>query len=139
MKIKIQKIHDDVNIPNYAHPGDAGMDLHSRELRTLEQGEPHLFKLGLKMELPEGHVAMICDRSSMGKKGVRVLGGIIDAHYRGEWGVVLINLTRKEIKIEPGDRIAQALILPVKSPEIEETSSLSETARGEGGFGSTGK
>jgi dUTP pyrophosphatase len=139
VKIKIKKLHDDVKIPEYAHPGDAGMDVYSRELRTLEQGEPHLFKLGFSVEIPEGHVAMICDRSSMGKKGVRVLGGIIDAHYRGEWGVILINLTKKEIKIEPGDKIAQALLLPVVSGTVEETQDLSETQRGAGGFGSTGK
>jgi dUTP pyrophosphatase len=139
MKMQIKKLHADVNVPQYAHPGDAGMDLYSRELRTLEQGEPHLFKLGFCSEFPEGHVAMICDRSSMGKKGIRVLGGVIDAHYRGEWGVLLVNLTNKEIKIEPGDKIAQVLLLPVASAQIEEVHSLSDTARGEGGFGSTGK
>ena len=137
--LKIKKLHDEVMVPAYAHPGDAGFDLYSREMRTLEQGEPHLFKLGFATEFPEGWVAMLCDRSSMGKKGIRVLGGIIDAHYRGEWGVILVNLTEKEVKIEPGDKIAQALLLPVGSGDMQVSGELSETARGSGGFGSTGR
>lgn len=139
MVVKIKKLQDDVKLPEYAHPGDAGLDLYARETRTLEQGEPHLFKLGFSTEIPEGYVAMLCDRSSMGKKGVRVLGGIIDCHYRGEWGVILVNLTNNEVKVAPGDKIAQALILPVAGAMVEEVAELSETRRGEGGFGSTGR
>lgn len=137
--IKFRKLHDDVVLPRYAHPGDAGLDLYSRETRTLERGEPYLFKLGLAAELPEGYVAMICDRSSLGLKGVRVLGGVIDAHYRGEWGVILVNLTSREVLIKPGEKIAQALLLPVASAHVEVVEELSKTARGAGGFGSTGK
>ena len=139
MKVKLKKLHDDVTLPSYAHDGDVGMDLISREMRTLEQGEPYLFRLGFATEFPEGYVAMVCDRSSMGKKGVRVLGGIIDPHYRGEWAVILVNVTEKEVKIEPGDKIAQALFLPVERAELEETKTLNDSARGTGGFGSTGR
>jgi len=137
--MKVKRLDIDVTLPSYAHPGDAGLDLYSRELRTLEQGEPHLFRLGFSAEFPEGHVAMLCDRSSMGKKGVRVLGGIIDAHYRGEWGVILVNLTNKEVKIKPGDKIAQALLLPIATVDVRKSDGLSETKRGAGGFGSTGR
>jgi len=139
MKIKIKKLHDDVKVPNYAHPGDAGMDLYSRDLRTLEQGEPHLFKLGFQMELPEGYVALIKDKSGLALKGLHTMGGVIEYTYRGEYGVILNNVTRKEIKIEPGQKIAQLIIVPIVTAGIEESVALSETKRGAGGFGSTGK
>ncbi|MBR9692899.1 dUTP diphosphatase [Candidatus Woesearchaeota archaeon] len=138
MKIKIQKLYDDVKVPHYAHPGDAGMDLYSRDLRTLEQGEPHLFKLGFKLELPEGFVAFIKDKSGLALKGLHTMGGVIEHTYRGEYGVILNNVTSKEIKIEPGHKIAQLVILPIATADIEE-GKLSETKRGEGGFGSTGR
>ncbi len=138
VRIKIEKLHDDVKVPGYAHPGDAGMDLFSREMRTLEQGEPYLFKLGFKLEVPEGYVALIKDKSGLATKGLTTMGGVIDHTYRGEYGVILNNVTNKEYKIEPGDKIAQLLIVPIATAEIEEAG-LSETKRGEGGFGSTGR
>ncbi len=137
--VKFKRLHDGVELPSYAYPGDAGMDLRSRERRTLEQGEPHLFRLGFAAEIPEGHVGMLCDRSSMGKRGVRVLGGVMDAHYRGEWGVILVNLTEHEVLVSPGDKIAQVLFLPVAAADVEEADELSETRRGAGGFGSSGR
>ena len=137
--VKFKKLHNDVKIPFLAHPGDAGVDIYSREHRTLEQGEPYMFKTGFSTEFSEGWVAMICDRSSMGSKGVKVMGGIIDSGYRGEWGVVLTNLTRKEVVIRPGDRIAQILFLPVANPVISTINELSGSQRGLGGFGSSGK
>lgn len=139
LTIFFKKLYDDVKVPTLVNPSDVGIDIYSREHRTLEQGEPYLFKTGFATEFPEGWVAMICDRSSMGLKGVKVLGGIIDPAYRGEWGVVLTNLTRKEVVIKPGDRIAQIIFMPVATPSIRLTSELSETQRGSGGFGSTGK
>ncbi len=139
MKIRIQKLHDDVKVPAYAHPGDAGMDLCSRELRTLEQGEPHLFKLGFKMELPAGYVALIKDKSGLALKGLHTMGGVIEHTYRGEWGVILNNVTDREYRVAPGDKIAQVVILPVATAAIEEAAELSETKRGAGGFGSTGR
>ncbi len=137
--IRIQKLHDDVKVPAYAHPGDAGMDLYSRELRTLEQGEPHLFKLGFKLELPPGYVAFIKDKSGLALKGIHTMGGVIEHTYRGEYGVILNNVTSREFKVEPGDKIAQLVILPVATATLEAADALSETARGEGGFGSTGR
>lgn len=139
MKIKIKKLHEDVILPKYAHPGDAGMDLFSRELRTLERGEPHLFKLGFQLELPEGYVALIKDKSGLALKGLHTMGGVIEHTYRGEYGVILNNVTTREVKIEPGQKIAQLLIMPICTADIEEAEALSETTRGAGGFGSTGK
>ena len=115
------------------------MDLYSREHRTLERGDPHIFKLGFATEFPEGWVAMIQDRSSMGAKGIRVLGGIIDPSYRGEWGAILVNLTDREIVVKPGDRIAQVLFKQVGKAEVETVKELSGSERGAGGFGSTGR
>lgn len=119
MKVRFKPLTNDVITPSYAHEGDAGMDLYSREKRTLEQGEPHKFRLGFACEFPKGNVALIQDRNSMGSRGVRVLGGVIDPQYRGEWMVVLVNLTDAEVVINPGDRIAQVLFMPVVRAEIE--------------------
>lgn len=138
-EIKFKKLFVDVKLPSYMKEHDVGMDIYSREHRTLEQGEPYMFKTGFSTEFSEGWVAMICDRSSVGFKGVKVMGGIIDPGYRGEWGVVLTNLTRKEIVIRPGDRIAQILMLPVAHAIISEVKELSNSDRSSGGFGSTGR
>ena len=139
IQISFKKLHDDVILPSYAHEGDAGMDVHSREHRTLEQGEPHLFKLGFCIEMPKGTVGLIQDRSSMGKKGIRNLGGVVDAHYRGEWAVMLVNTTANEVVINKGDRIAQILFMPVQTAKSTIKDELSKTTRGDGGFGSSGK
>lgn len=140
MKVSFRRIKEEAVIPSYAHKGDAGMDLYSCEQRTLEQGEPYLFKLGFSSMFEEGYVALVQDRSSMGLRGVRTLGGVIDAGYRGEWGVILINLTDKEILINKGDRIAQVLFMPVTTVQVYgEESNEPARERAEGGFGSSGK
>jgi dUTP pyrophosphatase len=139
VKIQLKKLHPDVQLPAYAHPGDAGLDLFSRETRTLEQGEPHLFKLGFSLELPEGFVAIIKDKSGLGLRGITTLGGVIEHTYRGEYGVLLLNTTERSYFVKPGDKIAQLLIMPIATAELEEVSELSETKRGAGGFGSTGR
>ncbi len=139
VRIRCKRLHVDVKLPSYAHPGDAGMDLFSRELRTLEQGEPHLFRLGFSLELPPGFVAFIKDKSGLALKGLHTMGGVIEHTYRGEYGVILNNVTEKEYLVRPGDKIAQLVILPVATAEIEEATELSETSRGPGGFGSTGR
>ena len=137
--LKLKKLVPDVTLPSYAHPGDAGMDLYGRETRTLEQGEPHVFKLGFALELPPGYVGLIFDRSGMGAKGIKTLGGVIDHTYRGEWGVILVNTTDREHLVKAGDKIAQLLIVPIAAGELEVVQELGETRRGEGGFGSTGQ
>jgi len=137
--VKIKKLVADVIVPKYAKPGDAGLDLYGRDTRTLELGEPHLFKLGFSLEIPPGYVALIKDRSGLATKGITVLGGVIDHTYRGELGVVLVNTSDHEVLVKPGDRIAQLLIVPIATAQIEEAEELSETSRGDGGFGSTGR
>ena len=137
--IKVKRLHPDARLPQYARPGDAGMDLFSRDTRTLEQGEPFLFKLGFAIEIPQGYVALVKDRSGLAARGITTLGGVIDQTYRGELGVVLLNTTEREHLVKPGDRIAQLLIIPIATAEMEEAAELSETDRGEEGFGSTGR
>lgn len=138
MKLKIQRISD-VEMPFYANIGDAAFDLRAAEEHVLKPGQKIIVKTGLKMAIPAGHVGLIWDRSGLAaKNGVHVLAGVVDSGYRGEVGVVLKNLGEEDIEIVKNMRIAQMLIQPVVSALIEETDSLDETERGEGGFGSTG-
>lgn len=141
MRVEIQKLDKDLPTPKYANPGDVGFDLYSSEqdyiLRPMEK---KIFKTGLKIAIPEGYVGSIRDRSGLAAKhALHTLAGVIDPGYRGEIGIVMINLGKEEIKIERATRIAQMLIQPVAIVQLEEKEELSETHRGEGGFGSTGK
>ncbi|MCK5149507.1 dUTP diphosphatase [Candidatus Pacearchaeota archaeon] len=139
VKIKIKKINPDAIIPRYAHEGDAGMDLCSVEEYELKPMESRIIKTGLQVEIPEKYFGSIRDRSGLAAKNyIHTLAGVVDSHYRGEVGVVLINLGKEEFKIKKYDRIAQMLIQPVERVGIVKVENLSETIRGEGGFGSTG-
>lgn len=138
MKIKIKKLHPNAIIPKYAHIGDAGMDLFSIEDLILKPKHRVLVKTGLSIELPKGYVALIWDKSGIAKDGITTLAGVGDAGYRGEYKIVLINLSSKDYKIKKGQKIAQVLIQKIENPEIEEVNELSKTERGAGGFGSTG-
>ncbi|KKT20690.1 MAG: DUTPase, dut [Parcubacteria group bacterium GW2011_GWB1_43_8] len=139
MLIKFQKILDEAIIPHYAHQGDAGMDIFSVEETIIKSGERKSVRTGVKMELAEGFVALVWDKSGLAlKNGIKTMAGVIDSGYRGEIGVVLANLSGQDYKIEKGQKIAQMLIQKVERAEIEEVKELSETKRGAGGFGSTG-
>ena len=139
MTIKFQKILDEAIIPHYAHPGDAGMDIFSAEETVIKEGERKNIRTGLKMELPEGFVGLVWDKSGLAlKNGIKTMAGVIDSCYRGEIGIVLANLSEQDCKIEKGQKIAQMLIQKIERAEIEEARELSETKRGEGRFGSTG-
>ena len=138
MELKVKKIHPAAKIPVYGHPGDAGMDLFACVDRTLAPGELFPVPTGIQMAIPRGYVGLIWDKSGVSLKGVHRLAGVVDAGYRGEVQVVLINLGREPYDIKSGMKIAQMLIQPVSSMEIFESESLDDTSRGEGGFGSTG-
>jgi len=139
MKIKFQKILDEAIIPHYAHQGDAGMDIFSAEDAVIKSGEIKSVKTGVKMEMPEGFVGLIWDKSGLAlKNGIKTMAGVIDSGYRGEIGVVLANLSGQDYKIEKGQKIAQMLVQKAERAEIEEVKKLNETPRGAGGFGSTG-
>jgi len=140
MQIKIQKIYPDTKLPSYAHPGDVGMDMYSRENYDLKPGERKIFEFGFKLEFPEGYAAIVKDKGSLPKNaGIHTIGGVFDAGYRGEYNANLINLGSETYCISKGDKLAQLVIYPVIIAELEETDALSDTSRGEGRFGSTGK
>ena len=140
MKIKIKKLKPEAIIPSYAHPGDAGLDLHSLEDYELQPGERRDFDMGFALEFPEDYAAIVKDKGGLSKKtGIHTMGGVCDAGYRGEYSILLINLSDKPYKILRGDKIAQLVIFPVAIAELQEVSELSKTSRGIGRFGSTGR
>lgn len=141
MTLRFKKVHPDAVLPSYAHPSDAGMDLRSVDDLTLAPGQRALVHTGLVMLLPPLYEAQVRPRSGLAlKNGVTVLNtpGTIDSGYRGEVGVILINLGHAAFDVRKGDKIAQMVIAPVTQPNIEETDVVDETDRGSGGFGSTG-
>jgi dUTP pyrophosphatase len=138
MELKVKKIHPEAKLPVYGHPGDAGFDLFSCVDLALGPGEVKAVPTGLKMAIPRGFVGLIWDKSGISLKGVHKLAGVVDAGYRGEVQVVMINLGREAYAIKAGMKIAQMLIQPVQDVGIRETDDLDDTSRGEGGFGSTG-
>lgn len=138
MNLKIQKIRD-VEIPKSAHVGDAGIDLYSAEKVIIKSGEKKIIKTGIKMAIPQGYAGLIWDRSGLAAKhSLHCLAGVIDSGYRGEIGIVMINLSKEDFNIEKNSRIAQMLIQKIECPIIIETDELDETSRSDGGFGSTG-
>ena len=141
MQVKIKKLHNNAVIPQYAKAGDAGMDLVATEV-TDGYGFSVTYGTGLAMEIPEGFVGLVFPRSSIRKYDLSLTNcvGVIDSGYRGEIQATF----RKEAGIpskryEVGDKIAQIIILPYPAIQFIETDELSDTERGEGGFGSTGK
>jgi dUTP pyrophosphatase len=140
MKLKIKKLHPDAKIPGYAHEGDAGMDLFAVESFELEPMQRKSVPLGLAVEIPEGYVGLVWDKSGLSHKyGLKNFGGVIDSGYRGEIHAGIMNLSDKFFSFEKGQKIAQLLIQKVEQIEFEETEALSDTDRGGHGFGSTGK
>jgi len=141
MRLLIAKIDPAAQMPTYAHPGDAGMDVRSIETVTLPPGGRALVHTGLAFQLPSNAEAQVRPRSGLAlKHGVTVLNspGTIDAGYRGEVGVILINLGAEPFTVEPGMKIAQVVVAPVAQAEIVEVAALDSSDRGAGGFGSTG-
>jgi dUTP pyrophosphatase len=143
-KINVEVINNsDYDLPSYATELSAGLDLRANitESKTIDTLERCLIPTGLKIGLPEGFEAQIRPRSGLAlKHGITVLNspGTIDADYRGEIGVILVNLSDKPFTINPGERIAQMVIARHEQAQFIEVDSLSESERGEGGFGHTG-
>lgn len=139
MKIKIKKLKDGAKLPKYHMPGDVGMDMYAMETVTLKPGEHYRFWHGFAMEFDNGYAAIVKDKSSISKAGLHTMGGVFDAGYRGEYNTHLVNLSNDSYTVEEGDKVAQLIIYPIVIAELEETEELSESERGEGKFGSTGK
>lgn len=139
MQLKFKKIHPTAKIPSYAYAGDAGLDLYISEDLVLKKDERKSIPLGIAIEIPDGYVGILFDKSGLSHKhGLKSYGGIIDSGYRGEIHVGMINLSNKDYEFKVGDKIIQILIMPVLQAEVVECEELSESDRGEGAFGSSG-
>ena len=139
--LRIKRLDPSIAAPAYAHPGDAGLDICSAEEVTLQPGERAMVSTGFAMALPEGYAAFVQPRSGLAaRNGISIVNtpGLIDCHYRGEVKVILVNLGSEPFAVRKGDRIAQMVIQSVETAMVELVEELDETARGEGGFGSTG-
>ncbi|GAA2949711.1 dUTP diphosphatase [Glutamicibacter bergerei] len=142
ISVKIKMLDPDLPVPSYAHPSDAGADLHARESAVLQPGERALIRTGLAIALPHGYVGLVHPRSGLAAKhGITVVNapGTVDAGYRGEIMVTLLNTDNTNaFEVKRGDRIAQLVIQKVELAQFEQVQTLDDTARGTGGFGSTG-
>ena len=143
-QVKFKKMRDSAKIPSYATDGAAAVDLSAaiEEAITLAPSERRLIPTGIAISIPKNTVAVLSARSGLSyKKGITAANGIgvIDSDYRGEIFFSAINLANESYTVEPGERIAQLMLMPVYPMSLLECDSLDETERGEGGFGSTGK
>jgi dUTP pyrophosphatase len=138
--LKIKKLRADAVLPTYAHVGDAGLDMYTCESVVVAPKERAALPTGIAMEIPEGYVGMIWDKSGIAiKNGLKILGGVVDSPYRGEIMVGIINLSKEPYVFEKGHKMAQMIIQKKENVVVEQVEDLSDTTRGEGGFGSTGK
>jgi len=140
MEIKIQRLDKTIELPRYAHHGDAAFDLRARGKEVIEPGKFKVVKTGIKVAIPLNHVGLVWDRSGLSSRnGLHCMAGVIDSGYRGELGVVMINHGSEKFEIEKGMRIAQMLVQPVlNNVPIIEVDDLEATERGEKGYGSSG-
>jgi dUTP pyrophosphatase len=141
--VRFRRLSDSARPPTRAHDGDAGYDLHAAEAAALGPGERASVGTGIAVAIPEGHAGLVLPRSGLAARhGISLVNapGLIDAGYRGELRVLLLNTDReRSFDVVAGDRIAQLLVVRVEGPQLEEAPELDETGRGGGGFGSTGR
>ena len=142
MRLEYRLLSETARPPARAHEGDAGLDLHADEAAHLDPGDRASVGTGIAIAVPDGHAGMVLPRSGLAAEhGITLVNapGLIDAGYRGELRVLLLNTDGvRSFKVAPGDRIAQLVLVRVEAPELAEVGELSETVRGAGGFGSTG-
>lgn len=143
MQLPILKLKDEATLPTRAHQGDAGLDLYACEAAHIGPGERWSVGTGVGVEIPGGHAGLVLPRSGLARDhGIALVNapGLIDSGYRGELRVLLLNTDPAEtFRVEPGDRIAQLVLTPIATPEPVEAEALNESARGQGGFGSSGR
>lgn len=143
MHLPVRRLRKEAVIPTRAHGDDAGLDLHASEAASIGAGERASIGTGIALEIPAGHAGLVLPRSGLAARhGIALVNapGLIDAGYRGEVRVLLLNTDRDEsFEVSPGDRIAQLLITPLAAAAAVETGTLAASARGEDGFGSTGR
>ena len=136
--IKVKKLDPRALLPHRAHPTDSGADLFALERTVLPARTVVKVRTGIAVELPENTSGIIWGKSSVESKGIKAMAGLVDAPYRGELLVCMYNLNETDFVFEAGQKVAQLVVLPTIYPAFEETDTLSDTARGAGGFGSTG-
>ncbi|MEX0620114.1 MAG: dUTP diphosphatase [Solirubrobacterales bacterium] len=143
MELKFRILNEAATLPSRAHDGDAGLDLHSAQTAHIGPRERWQISTGLAVEIPAGHAGLVISRSGLARRyGISLVNapGLIDAGYRGEIGVLLLNNDPAEVfRVEPGDRIAQLVVVPISSLEPVSVEELTDSHRGEGGFGSSGR
>lgn len=140
-QIRVARLNEDAILPTRAHPGDAGLDLHATTTAYIPAGTRRTLHTGIAVAIPEGHVGLVFPRSSMGfKYGIQLSNGtgVIDAGYRGEIKLNVINHDHTTRFISRGERIAQLVITPIVTPTVLEVHELDDTPRGANGIGSTG-
>ncbi len=139
----MRKIRDGATLPSRAHEGDAGLDLYACELAHIGPGERWGVGTGVAVEVPPGHAGLVLPRSGLAREhGIALVNspGLIDSGYRGELRVLLLNTDPADtFHVAPGDRIAQLVLVEVATAEPKEVSTLGDSARGDGGFGSSGR
>ena len=141
MYVPLQRLDVGLPVPMRAHPGDGGLDLHARSDFALQPGEWSTVPTGIAVAIPEGFAGLVTPRSGLAARhgvGVANAPGLVDAGYRGEVKVIMVNHGVEPVDISRGDRIAQLVIVPIPEWDFEEVEELPESVRGEGGFGSTG-
>jgi len=143
VRLAVRLLAEGARLPARAHPGDAGLDLFAAEAAEIGPGERASVGTGIAIELPAGHAGLVLPRSGLAARhGIALVNapGLIDSGYRGEVRVLLLNTDRSEaFRIAPGDRIAQLLIAPYAEAEPVAVGELAASARGDGGFGSSGR
>ena len=136
--MNVKKLHPNALLPRRAHPTDSGADLFAVERTVLPPHAITHVHTGVAVELPENTSGIIWGKSSVESKGIKAMAGLVDAPYRGELIVCMYNLNDTEFVFEAGQKVAQFVVLPTLYPDFTEVAELSDTARGSGGFGSTG-
>jgi dUTP pyrophosphatase len=143
MRLAVRRLDPAATLPTIAHDGDAGFDLYAVEAAELGPGERASVGTGIAIELPKRHAGLVLPRSGLAlRHGIALVNapGLIDAGYRGEVRVLLLNTDREEsFSIAPGDRIAQLVVVRAEAPDVVEVAELAQSARGDGGFGSSGR
>lgn len=142
--VRVKKLHPNAKLPSYGSFEAVGADLYAclETTVTIQPGEVYWVPTGISLEVPKGCAGLVYARSSLGaKRGLAPANkvGVVDPDYRGEVMVVLLNHSKQPQILQPGERVAQLVITPVLTPSYEEAEELSDTTRGDGGFGSTGK
>jgi dUTP pyrophosphatase len=143
MSLRVRRLDERATLPSRAYPGDAGLDLYALEDAELAPGERAQIRTGIAVEIPRGHAGLVLPRSGLAARhGIALVNapGLIDEGYRGEVRVLLLNTDRQEaFEVAPGERIAQLVVAAVATGDVEEVDDLTASARGESGFGSTGR